>query len=368
MSNYAPESFRPFMGGENRQGTPIREGSYDSAPYWNGIRTAAENFNHILAFAQKPIINQVGGGQIVYSGSSITFAKYVVWVPRLYSRTKLRVRVTATTTGGTTFTVSGSVDGGATASSSATSSGSTAVLDVVTTTDAFGLLTLTFVMSANATLTITRVVAFSMPEAISGGNATLPDVQTMCSPGGTQTWWPSPLYTPQDTSLQYREGFPLSVAMMGDMQLGLQAAFRDLVSPLVNWSVWDDHSTLTTANKGARIAYASTIPEPVPFCQYVYFPRAGVQKVRVFVAARVTAGSGEIQARWRGSSLGTGSTTTVSATTTDFSLGNWAVWNVLMDVPQVRGPLFLDIRGAKGSSGTMYVQSVAVFEDNETIQ
>lgn len=371
MSNWAPEAFRPYMAGEERQGQPIRAGSYDSAPYWNGIRTAAENFNHILAFAYKPIVNQTGSATLSYTGSSKTFAKYVIWVPRLYSRNKVRVRVTGTTTGGATFTVSGSIDSGSSASSTATASGGVATLDITSPTlDDFGILTLTFVMSATSDLTITNVTVFSAQEAISGGGATLPALQDMCS-AFSPALSPSALYTPQGTldapvGNQYREGFPLNVAMVGDMQLGLQAAFRDLVAPVTNWSCWSDYSTLTTAGLGAAREYDSAVVDPVPFCQYIYFPRDGVQNLRIFATARVTAGTGKLSVRWRTSSQ-VSTPITVSATTTDFSSGNWTIWNDSLRVPPGPGPVYLEVRGSKASSGILYLQSFAAFEDSTTV-
>lgn len=369
--NFAPQDFRPFVTGEEGIDSPIRVGGYASSPYWNGALTAANNFNHLLAFSSKPVIQQYGSADLVYVATAITFAKYVIKIPSLMNRRVLRVEVTGSTLGGASFTPSATLTGGSQSGSgtgAATLSGGTSTINVsCPKTDDFQLLTLSFVMSAADTFRLTSVVAYSAPLAVSGGGA---DLGTLAAANvvvsGIYPYEGQPLYTPQATlnTPQYDANLPLTVAMMSDLTVGLQGMFRDNTSPLVNWSYWFNHATIATTDVGLRNDYDGLNTSLVPVAQYIYWPRQGVRKLKIFAAARQdVSGTGKLSSDWRG--LTSVDSVNVATTTTNFAHGSWVIWGGDLAVPQSGGPVYLEIRGQAASTGSMYVQSFAAFEISE---
>lgn len=358
MANTVPAEFRPYVSGEEKIGEYIRSGSFDSSPYWNGVGTAAENFNHLLAYTRKPVINQNGAASIPWTTGVVTWAKYIVRIPDLPGRSALRVEVNASASAGT-FEVRGTIGGAATSAySTATGGPATVTIDVDFPNSPYRwqILTLEMKLSTSGNFLPTSVYAYQKPLTAGGTTITFP----ASGPA---------LYTPQDPD-QYGVDMPLTVAMMGDMSRGCQALFKDTAGAIVNWSYWHSHAVISTADVGAMAPYDSSDPFPAKTIgQYIYVPREGVTRLKVFAAARLdnySANPGKLTVWWKGSSV-LDTSVDVSTATTDWTSFGWELWELSVRVPQGNGPFYLDLRGRGSSEGTLYIQSFAAFEDEETI-
>lgn len=356
MANTVPADFRPYVSGEEKIEEYIRSGGHGTAPYWNGVKTAALNLNHLMGYSVKPVILQHGEASIPWSSGVVTWAKYVVRIPRLVDRRTLRVEVTAAASAGT-FQVRGTIGAGASSAfTTATAGPATVSFDVDFTGYEYQVLTLEMKLSTAGNFLPYTVYAYSKPLMAGGTTISLPTNGPV-------------IYTPQDED-QYAVDLPLTVAMMGDMSQACQGMFKDNVGAIVNWSYWANHATLPTADLGAAAPYDSSNPFPAKTIgQYIYTPREGVTRLKVFAAARLdnyASNPGKITVWWRGdTNLST--SVDVGASTTDFSAFNWEVWEMSVRVPQGNGPFYLDLRGRGSSEGTLYVQSFAAFEDSGTV-
>lgn len=370
MSNIAPEKFQPFVTGEERIGTYIREGGSTSPPYWNGMLTAARNFNHLLAFSTKPLIEQHGEATISWTAGTKAFASYIIRAPRLHDRKYLRVAVKATTGGGATqFKIWGELEGWTSYDSPMTASGSTAEVDVGGLQDDFNVLTLSFELDAPGTVTITDVRAYSKPHPASGGSATLSTTKESQDTWFGSYFYQTPIYTPQDTDTagQYIQDAPLTVAMMSDLSVGLQGMYRDNVGALVNWAWWGDQAAYATTTAGLSIP-ASIGARPVAVAQYIYYPRPGVKYLTAFVQGHTdgyVSAPATMQVDWKGNA--TRPIAQIASATTDFDREQWVVWAYNIPVIDNAGPIYLEVRARGSSEGNCIIQGVSVYENSDEV-
>lgn len=370
--NIAPEKFKPFVTGEERIGSYIRVGGSASTPYWNGMLTAARNFNHLLAFSRKPLIEQHGSATIAWtSNPNKPFASYVIRMPNLHDRKTVRVEVTATTGGGASqFKIFGTLEGQLTFNSSLTASGSTATVDVSYVDGSFyDVLTLGFTLDFAGTITITDVRAYSAPDAVSSGEATLTTTKESQDSWAAGDRYQTPVYTPQDTDTdgQYIEDAPLSVAMMSDLMVGLQGMYRDNMGALVNWAWWGDRAAYVTTTAGLSVS-ASIGTSPVAVAQYIYYPRPGVKYLTAFIQGHTdgyVSAAATIQIDWKGNA--TRPVAPIAVATTDVDREQWAIWEYNIPVPDNAGPIYLEVRARGSTDGACIIQGVSIYENPEEV-
>lgn len=358
MSHTAPTKFRPFVSGEERINGFIRVGDQATSPYWNGLRTAALNFNHLLAYSMKPLVEQHGSATISWaSGPAILWASYVLRAATLHNRKSVRVEVTATTTTATQFRIYGTLEGQTPVTGSMTTSGSTCTIDVGSVDDIWDVLTLGFDLNAGGSITVTDVRVYASPSS-----SPLPTTRSV---QGTSGKFTGPIYTPQDDD-QYLVDNPLSVGMMSDMTVGTQGMYRDNVGALVNWSWWGNRGTYLSQSVGLVVPNANI---PTAICQYIYYPRPGTKYLTAFVQGHLhgyTSHAGEIRIDWRGAS--NENIVPVISTSTSILRGDWAVWEYNILVPEGAGPLYLEIRGRGSVDGDLIIQGAAIYENPEGVE
>lgn len=359
MSHEAPTKFRPFVSGEERILGFIRAGGQATTPYWNGLNTAARNFNHLLAYSAKPLVEQHGSATISWtSGSPILWASYVVRSATLHNRRTVRVEVTATTTTATQFRIYGRLEGQSNVTGSLTASGGTCTIDVGTVDGSiWDVLTLGFDLDVAGSITVTDVRVYATP--------TTSPLPTTRAVQGTSGKYTGPVYTPQDVD-QYDVDDPLSVNMMSDLSVGLQGMYHDNVGAVVNWSWWGDRGTYLSQAVGLLVPNKNVV-EAV--CQYIYYPRPGAKYLTAFVAAHLhgyTSHAGEIRVDWRGAS--NENLVPVTDSTTSILRGDWAVWEYNILVPDAAGPLYLEVRGRGSSDGDLVIQGVAIYENPDGVE
>jgi len=164
---------RPLRRGDVQTAMDIVEGGSLAAPVYLGTLDIARNTNEIAAHLGFPLVNQVGASSWTYGGAVEKFAAYMVQPPgiRMNSSgyTVLRIDVTATTTGGTTFAVRGvtSVETGATSSPTASTATATCYVQIqpgidMASEDGSGdtlrLLELDYELSGAGTFSPTRII------------------------------------------------------------------------------------------------------------------------------------------------------------------------------------------------------------------
>lgn len=361
----AAAEFRPFTSSDFRPGQYILKGGNTSSPYRRGVVDLAYNHNTMLANLGHPLVNQVDVvSAITYtSPTAVVFAKYVIRVPNWMGRS-VEVKVTATTTGATTFQVRGVTSAGSGSYSAATASGSTATCTVpVGTSGDYILMSLDIKLSGSATFTPSQVLAYVKPIATT-------DIGAYSSATSTDVM-------PQDVDA-FGVDKPLTVLQARDLLDGTQQFFKDNVRVIANHCMWYDYSTLPTADRGLQIPYDSSVTMAYPIAEMIYWPRAGVRNLRFFAAARSKGYAGSNPCKlvvnfkghdWYDEVL-------VNTATTSFTEGAWitGVWAYgetgVLPVPPGDGPVYLQLQAYCPNAGVtpLYVQAFSLHENGGSVK
>lgn len=333
----------------------IHTGGDVASPWRNGLTVAAMNHNTVMARLGHVKVSQVEKPNVITGPGPLTFCAYPYIIPTIPRRDQLTVKVKATTTGGTTYRIRATTSAGTSAFSAFTASGSSVSVNV----DA-----------AESTWDVVTVEA----ELNGAGNFRPGEVYIVQKPftttdlGTYESFPANPRHIPQDQG-QYSADRALPVASMRDLLASQDEHFYNNVRTIVNQCHWVNHATIGTLDAGlASIAYNSSINTTQPLMEWIYWPRPGVKAVRVFVAARTDnygSDGGLVSVGFRdGPSINGGFPLEIQTATSDFSVGNWAIDNELLRVPESPGPHYITLRGyAPGSGTTLYVQGVGIIED-----
>lgn len=370
----AENNFLPHRRWDFRPGGPIQQGAGATDSHGGiflGTKEIARNNNHLLDEAVHVVVAQVGEpvSTITYSASTITWAKYCIQVPAVRMKTNgnsvLVINVVATTTASRQFRVRGVTSAATGTFSGWTASAAEATAYVEATTgidvtdsdgsaDVFRVLQLDVELDGAGDFIPSAVYVYDAPADNSSAYAAEADAHKtdIAFQQNTTAW---------DTDS------PLNVQSIREVIAANNYVYAHSYNTVAALTTWADYSTLTTADAGLFLISSASYTGTEPLMQLRYWPRQGVNKLRVSIAGRVdnwtTGKDGKVIVGF--SNAEEKITATIATATTVFTAGSWAYWAGELPVPKGNvDNLVMTVFGSTVSEVgyNLWVQALSIIE------
>lgn len=364
-STDAGAKFRPFRHGDFGQRRPIQQGGQTTSPYAKGIQDLAYNQLTLWGQTAPVVVDDCKEGEVVCTtaDTQYVFALYRHFLPGLLNedaasgRRYLEVKVTAKCPASSKWYLRGVTSDGTTAvaaDSNTLGNLETITMNVELPYSGLDYLLLTMGASDDAT-TVEIFGVTARVKQVSGNLGTLGDVAGQ-------------YFSPVDSTIEPTDTRPLHVQFARSLTGANQNLYNRNGRSIVSFCQWGNWGTSIGAGVTSSLdifTFSRTNLNQAMTHEWVYFPRAGVRRLRVFCDAYMvgwTSEAGELALGFNdmGNAISIDVQTDLGLKDTAFPTdGDY------LEVPPGPGPHFLRLMRVDQESPDIKVMSLTIQEEIE---